>query len=141
MQMARVIAAQHHKMPTAVLIDQYMQLFKLFKNKYPLSATLIAIIFSGCVSYKGIKLSALTINSKKANNKILDRYPDYGDGHKDGCLVMAEMQLDLKIDKPGQIQGKVSDVQTGKPLKSTSILLKTCMQQDISLTTDSLGSF
>ena len=51
---------------------------------------LISIVFSGCVSYKGIKLSAFTFNSKKANSKIANRFPDYGDGHKDGCLVMAE---------------------------------------------------
>ncbi len=83
----------------------------------------------------------MTINSKKANSKIDDRFPDYGDGHKDGCLVMAEMHLDLKTDKMRQIEGKISDVSTGTPLQNASVLLKTDLQQDIQLTTDSLGLF
>ena len=107
----------------------------------PLLAILIFTLFSGCVSYKGNKLSTFTLNSKKANSKIVDRFPDYGDGHKDGCLVMAEMHLALMTDKTGQIEGRVSDVSTGMPLNNASVLVKTDLQQDIRLATDSLGSF
>ena len=107
----------------------------------PLLLILVFTIFSGCVSYKSIDLSTFTFNSKKANRKIVDRFPDYGDGHKDGCVVMAEMHLDLKTEKIGQIKGRVSDVSTGMPLNNALVLLKTDLQQDIRLTTDSLGSF
>ena len=107
----------------------------------PLLVILIFSVFPGCVSYKGIKLPAFTYNSKKANSKIVDRFPDYGDGHKDGCLIMAEMHLDLKTNKTGQIEGKISDVSTGIPLNNALVVLETDLQQDIQLTTDSLGLF
>jgi hypothetical protein len=105
---------------------------------------LIILVFSsflGCVSYKGIQLSAFTYNSKKANSRIIGRFPDYGDGHKDGCMIMREMHLNLIADKMGRIEGKVSDVSTMKPINYALVLLKTDLQQNIRLTTDSLGLF
>lgn len=102
---------------------------------------LLVALFNGCVSYKGKKLSAFTLNSKKANSKIVDRFPDYGDGRKDGCVVMAEMHLALKTDKAGHMEGKISDVHDGRPLSNVLVIIKTDLQQDIQLTTDSLGLF
>lgn len=101
----------------------------------------IFALFSGCVSYKDHRLSSFTLNSKKANSRIVDRYPDYGDGHKDGCLVMEEMHSELKTDKAGQVEGKISDVHDGRPLSDVLVIVKTDLQQDIQLTTDSLGLF
>lgn len=113
-----------------------------FKKGMKLLLTILLFaLMSGCVSYKGNKLSAFTLNSKKANSKIINRFPDYGDGHKDGCIVMAVMHLELKTDEAGQIEGKITDVHNGTPLKNASILLKTDLQQGIQLTTDSLGLF
>ena len=99
--------------------------------KYLLTILLLPLI-SGCVNYKGNKLSAFTLNSKKANSKIVDRFPDYGDGHKDGCIIMAEMHLELRTDKAGQIDGKITDVHNGTPLNNVSLLLKTDLQQKYS---------
>lgn len=99
------------------------------------------VLLSGCVSYQGNTLSAFTLNSKKANSKIVDRFPDYGDGHKDGCLVMAEMHLVLTIDKAGLVKGEISDVDSGTPLSNASVILQTDSHQNIRLTTDSLGLF
>lgn len=62
---------------------------------------------------------------------ILDRYPDYGDGHKGGCLIMQEMRLDLKTDKKGQVDGIISDVVTGEPLQNASVLLKNDLNQSM----------
>ena len=102
---------------------------------------LMFVLFSGCLSYKGNTLSAFTLNSKKANSKIVDRFPDYGDGHKDGCVVMAEMHLVLTTDKAGLVEGEISDVDSGAPLSNAPVILQTDLQQGIHLTTDSLGLF
>ena len=102
---------------------------------------LLITLFYGCVSYKGNKLSVFTLNSKTANSKIVDRFPDYGDGHKDGCVVMAEMHLALKTDKTGYIEGKISDVHDGRPLSNVLVMLKNNLKNGMQLTTDSLGLF
>jgi hypothetical protein len=127
-------------MPSQML-QRYVQSYKPSKKMKPLLVILLFTVLSGCVSYKGLKLSSFTLNSKNANSKIVDRFPDYGDGHKDGCLVMAEMHLDLKTNKTGRIEGKVSDVSSGIALHNASVFLKTDLQQDILLATDSLGLF
>ena len=99
------------------------------------------IFFLACVNrYQGRSLSELTINDKKQNNNIVNRYPYYGDGHKDGCIVMSEMSLKLHY-KNGKILGKVTDVATGLRMMNVAISLRTAGNTTISAVTDSLGTF
>ena len=99
------------------------------------------IFFLACVNrYQGQSLSELTINDKKQNKKIVNRYPDYGDGHRDGCIVMSEMRLKL-LNKNGKISGNVTDVATGLRMSNVTISLRTTDNTTISAFTDSLGTF
>lgn len=62
--------------------------------KYFLSIIMVFTLYA-CATYKGITLSAVTINGKKSNHRIVNRYQDYGDGHADSCLILAEMKAVL----------------------------------------------
>jgi hypothetical protein len=104
---------------------------------------LVFLIFmTSCVTkYQGRKLSVFTVNSKTKNNKIINRFPDYGDGHKDGCIIMFEMKVDLNLRKEGVISGLVSDVYTKVPLTSASVKLLSKSGKEIALLTDKDGKF
>jgi hypothetical protein len=100
------------------------------------------ILMTSCVTkYQGQKLSVFTINSITKNNKIINRFPDYGDGHKDGCIIMSEMKVDLNVRKEGKISGLVSDVYTKVPLTSASVKLLSKSGKEITLLSDKDGKF
>lgn len=104
---------------------------------------LILVFFTtSCVTkYKGQYLSVFTVNSKAKNSKILNRFPDYGDGHRDGCIVLPEMRVDLQIKKPGIVSGFVSDVVTKAPLSAASFTVLTKSGKVLILSSDTEGKF
>lgn len=109
--------------------------------KYLLIITTFLLFISCINQYKGNQLSTVTVNSKRANHLIVDRFPDYGDGHKDGCIVMDQMRLNLRFNKLGVITGQVSDVSTKEPLQNALVILNDNLGLTDKLVTDSLGQF
>lgn len=100
------------------------------------------LLLTSCINqYKGIQLSTVTVNSKRANHLIVDRFPDYGDGHKDGCIIMSQMRLHLSFNKPGVITGQVSDVSSKEPLQNALVILNDNLGLTDKVVTDSLGQF
>lgn len=95
------------------------------------------MLMGSCVNkYQGQKLPAFTINSNNKNGKIVNRLPDYGDGHKDGCIIMSEMKVDLNISQQGTVSGLVSDVNTKVPLNAASVKLLSKSGKEITLLSD-----
>jgi hypothetical protein len=95
-----------------------------------------------CSSYKGIKLSVLTVDGRNRNGRIVNRYPDYGDGHLDGCIVMPEMRVDLyQNQKFKSITGKISNVESGESLASANVTLFTTDSNLVQISTNSKGEF
>lgn len=100
------------------------------------------LLFTSCINqYKGIQLSSVTVDSKRANHLIVDRFPDYGDGHKDGCIIRSEMRLNLSFNKLGVTTGQVSDVSSKEPLQNALVILNDNLGQTDKVVTDSLGQF
>lgn len=85
-------------------------------------------------------LPVLTVNDRPRNAKIVGRIPDYGDGHADGCIVMNEMRVGLKIGNKEKLTGKVSDVVSCMPLPCATIVLTTT-NTAIQCSTDEKGEF
>jgi hypothetical protein len=97
---------------------------------------------SSCVNkYHGQKLSVFSINSKIKNNKIIDRFPDYGDGRRDGCVVMSEMQIDLDTRGQTIVSGIVRDVTTKASLDAATIKVLTRTGEDTVLLSNKDGKF
>lgn len=95
-----------------------------------------------CVPHMSITLSTLTIDGKSRNGKIINRYPDYGDGQADGCVVMSEMKVDIQeSDKFKNIAGSITDVETNEVLCNANITLKTINNKEIQAVTDMYGRF
>ncbi len=63
--------------------------------KYSIIVLFLFLISSCAITNYGGKLSAFTFNGKNRNSYIVDRFPDYGDGHKDGCIVESEIRLEI----------------------------------------------
>jgi hypothetical protein len=113
---------------------------KILRSRLVIAAFTVTLL--SCASYRGVTLSTLTINSKARNNLIIDRYPEYGDGNPDGCIIMAEMKVQLNItDKGKTINGSVRDVNTGDTLRNVNVLLINTTGLESKLNTDSNGRF
>lgn len=77
--------------------------------KYPVTLLTVLLGVAGCRSYSaGVKLAKLRINGKRANARIVDRFPQYGDGRRDGCIVMPEIRLDISTTGGSVFGGVVS---------------------------------
>ena len=104
----------------------------------------IIMVFTlhACATYKGVTLSAVTINGKKSNHKIVNRYPDYGDGHADGCLILAEMKAVLYLDQQKlNISGKLTDVVNAEIMRNADITLTMIDSTEARIKTDENGAF
>lgn len=109
--------------------------------KYLLSI-ITALTLYACATYKGITLSTVTINGKKSNHKIVNRYPDYGDGHADGCLVLAEMRAALYVDQhKSNISGKLTDVVNAEIMRNADITITMIDSTEAKIKTDENGEF
>jgi hypothetical protein len=108
-----------------------------------LKIVVVCIILSSCASLpRGYKLSKFSYNGKYHNDLIVNRVPDYGDGHLDGCIVMWEMHLTLESSKNGGIAGTVTDVKSLDPLPNALVkVFLTENQTPVSVSSDSVGKF
>lgn len=102
----------------------------------------LVLILSGCsTSRHHFALSNLKIEGKAKNSLIENRKPDYGDGHRDGCVVMGQISMDIDTLNDIIVIGKVTDSKTNEPLLFASILLVFCDTDNLKSKTDSIGQF
>ena len=104
---------------------------------------LVIIILGSCSTLpKGYKLSKFSVNEKNYNKYILNRTPDYGDSHLDGCIIMKEISLQLLSSDGKLINGYIKDVQSKEPLEYASIEIYLDGQiNPLKLASDSKGHF
>ena len=101
------------------------------------------MLFWGCTTVApGYKLSKFSYNGRTHNDFIVNRIPDYGDGHLDGCLVMSEMYLSLRSLENGIVSGQLKDVKSLESLQSgqVKIFFKN-IESPITIASDSSGKF
>jgi hypothetical protein len=96
------------------------------------------LIYS-CSSIPGYQLSRFSINGESKNSWIVDRKPDYGDGHQDGCITMSEMDLKVNLIQNDSVLFQVKDVKTQEPLIATIELVSDHQKPKMILQTDLLG--
>ena len=85
---------------------------------------ILTIVITGCSGIKNpVALPQLTIENRKANKLIVNRKPDYGNGHRDGCIVMGEISMDIERLNEKGISGKVFDSKTKDPLAGAKLTL------------------
>jgi hypothetical protein len=101
----------------------------------------ISIFAVSCSSIREYKLSKFDFNNKSHNSLILNRIPDYGDGHLDGCIVMSEMHLSLKREVKDSIVGVVKDTKTNEPVIAEIKIYFKDLEQPITLTNNGSGTF
>jgi hypothetical protein len=101
----------------------------------------ISIFAVSCSSIREYKLSKFDFNNKSHNSLILNRLPDYGDGHLDGCIVMSEMHLSLKREVKDSIVGVVKDTKTNEPVIAEIKIYFKDLEQPITLTNKGSGTF
>ncbi|MEZ2444952.1 hypothetical protein AB6805_24665 [Chitinophaga sp. RCC_12] len=80
-------------------------------------------------------------NGKNYNELITNRVPEYGIAARDGCVVMGEIQLELRDIDAEKIEGWVKDAATGDTLVGASIKIQRRNKHMETLATDSLGRF
>jgi hypothetical protein len=104
---------------------------------------LLALFFvlTSCVSSYKTELARLTVDSKPLNRKIIDRYPDYGDGRKDGCIILSEMHLYLNTKTKGKLLGRVTNVSDNMGLVNASLTITDKLGKNYMLVSDSKGNF
>lgn len=103
----------------------------------------LSMLFWGCSTIpRGYKLSKFSYNGKIHNDIIVNRIPDYGDGHLDGCVIMSEMSLSLKSLENGKISGELKDVKSLESLSNgqLKIFFKN-IGSPLILASDSSGKF
>lgn len=72
----------------------------------------------------------------------MNRIPDYGDGHLDGCLVMGEMFLSLKSSEGSIVKGQIKDVESKDSLANANIKIYFLNSvEPLQLSSDSNGNF
>lgn len=82
------------------------------------------LLFTGCATQKNIyPHPQFSYNLKDKKSMIDYQKPDYGDGRKDGCIVMGEMFLQLNTEDKTNYSGKLIDVTTSKPIEGALIQL------------------
>lgn len=81
-----------------------------------LAVAIISLLVSVNCYAQRVHLSEFWYNGKPHNSLIVDRIPDYGDGHPDGCIIMGEMKLVLRDIDQQTVEGLVTDVDNGKPV-------------------------
>jgi len=108
---------------------------------------IILLIFSICLSAcfsnrEKFVLSKFSYNNKFRNSLIVDRVPDYGDGHSEGCIVMGEMYLSLTSSSHVETLGEIYDAKTLEPLSGAilKVYLKN-QEAPIKINSDMHGKF
>ena len=101
------------------------------------------MLFWGCTTVAPrYKLSKFSYNGRTHNDFIVNRIPDYGDGHLDGCLVMAEMYLSLRSLENGIVSGELKDAKSLESLQKGQVkIFFKDIESPIIITSDSSGKF
>jgi len=85
--------------------------------------------------------SRLSYNGINYNRLIINRFPDYGFAGRDGCIVMAEINLALRDIDSLTVEGLVKDAETGKNMVGASIRFQTQNGHRERIISDSTGRF
>lgn len=93
-----------------------------------------------CISQHNYPYSQLRYNGKRYNSLIVNRIPDYGDGHRDGCVIWPEMKLELRDLDQQTVGGLITDVEDKRPVLAQIRIVRKNGVSEI-LSTDSLGKF
>ena len=104
---------------------------------------LVPLLATSCSSVpKGYKLPEFSYNGKFQNSRIEFRIPDYGDGHRDGCLEMSEMFLAVSDSAADFVNGLVRDVRSSQPIINANISVLFAIDSVKSRrVSDSIGAF
>ncbi|MCH4554138.1 hypothetical protein [Aestuariibaculum lutulentum] len=86
---------------------------------------ILTLLTLSCSGTKNLtELSELTIQNRSANELIIDRKPEYGDGQRDGCVFMEEISMNItELNNGKSIRGKVFDSKTKEPLINAKLKL------------------
>ena len=116
---------------------------KQYKMKISTLLILFVLIQIGCISGRySIQYSDFIVRGKKFNHLIERRIPDYGDGLRDGCVVLNEISMELEMLTEDIISGKVLDSTTKEPMLFTKVrLFPSDKSRSIAVVTDSIGHF
>ncbi|WP_348800190.1 hypothetical protein [Flavobacterium adhaerens] len=110
------------------------------KIQLPLFYLFLFLILFGCRTKYHYPLSQFKLNGKIKNNYIQERKPEYGDGNRDGCIILSEISLNLNISNDSII-GKVLDTKSGEGLISASVYLQFENNEETSIITNQNGDF
>lgn len=79
-------------------------------------------------------------NSKIKNGWIVNRLPDYGDGHRDGCIIMGELSVSL-VEENGKVIGQVFDATNDESMPYVQIVVNWGFENEVQTLVDSEGRF
>ena len=97
---------------------------------------------TGCLTYRhNSEVSVLKIEGKKRNSLIENRKPDYGNGHRDGCIVEDQISMNIVSLNDKHVSGNVTDSKTIKPVPFASIKLIFRNSDTLKTIVDSMGKF
>lgn len=85
--------------------------------------------------------SRLSYNGINYNRLIINRIPDYGIAGKDGCIVMAEINLALRDIDSLTVEGLVKDAETGQNIGGASVKFRRLNAGSETIVSDSTGRF
>jgi hypothetical protein len=85
--------------------------------------------------------SSLVYNGKEFNHLIVDRFPVYGMGTENGCVVRGPISLKLQDIGSTEVEGWITDSRTGEPLPAAMIRLEMVDGSKDARAADSLGRF
>ena len=112
----------------------------MFKRIIRIWLFAICSILLSCSRQHYYKLSEFKLNGNSKNNLIQNRKPLYGDGNRDGCIVMTELSLDLTI-KGNVLKGKVTDTETQNNIIFAMVNIDFVNGDVLNLRTDENGEF
>ncbi len=85
--------------------------------------------------------SRLSYNGMNYNRLIIDRFPDYGFAGKDGCVVMAQIDLAFRDIDSLTVEGLVKDAETGQNMMGATIRFRRRNGSRETVVSDSTGRF
>ena len=100
---------------------------------------LFLALMTGCAAFHTQPQFAFNGNTR--NSWIVDRKPQYGDGERDGCIVMSEMKVQLRQDAPGHYSGLIRDVEEIETLMFVTMIVNPGTSSAQEFTSDQGGRF
>lgn len=101
------------------------------------------LICLSCLTGCGVfqTLPSFDYNGKSKNHWIVNRIPDYGDGHRDGCVVLGELEVSLQEKSPGEFTGWVEDIEEKELPVYATLIVNEGLAHERELHTDQYGKF